>query len=165
MISAFVALTVAAMTFEVLPESISPPESVTSATGRYVKAFGLYQPWAVFSPPRNEVIGLEARVELANGDTVTWRPTRHNALFGAYNDYHWQKWVEHAALRGNSDEWPRLWEPLARYVARSVEDDGQEPVSVTLITRRSLNFSLADGAGREAERVDEYFTLDLRDGR
>lgn len=161
LVSLFVALTVTAMVFEVLPASVAPPDAVRRATGQYVKAVGLYQPWAVFSPPRNEVLALEATVTFDDGSTTTWTPPVRNDLVGSYSDYHWQKYAEHAALRGNSDEWPRLWEPLARYVARDATLDGRQPVSVQLTTRRSTNFSLADGAGRDVERVDDYFFLDL----
>jgi len=133
-----------------------------AANRRFVRATGLHQFWGLFSPPRTEVLEWWARVTFADGGTEIWRLPERDPFIGSLNDYHWQKFMEHAALRGNTDEWPRLWEPLARYVAREVERPGRRPVSVTLVTRRTLNLPIgSDGPDRAEPRVDEYFTLDL----
>ena len=142
--------------------SIAPPRSIVRATGQFSRATGLRQGWAVFSPPRNEVLGLTARVTFGDGQTKIWRLPRGNNFVGSYVDYHWQKYMEHVALRGNGDEWRRLWEPLARYIARSVDGPDRHPVRVVLITRRARNLPLTGTApSREPNRVDEYFTLDI----
>ena len=79
-----------------------------------------------------------------------------------YSNYHWQKYSEHVAL--GDDNWPRLWEPLARYVARISTTDTKRPATVAVISRRALNLSVHDGAGREDERIEVVYTLDLTGG-
>ena len=162
LVSVFVVGLVASMVVANLPERFAAVRRVSGVTSHVIEAVGLYQVWSVFTPPRNEVLELEARITFADGRTTVWRPPRNNALVGAYRDYHWQKYTEHAALRGNADGWPRLWEPLARYVAREVQGPGRLPVRVTLITHRTPNLPLdGDGPDRGPERVDKYYTLDL----
>ncbi|MFN8036678.1 MAG: hypothetical protein U0V73_12160 [Acidimicrobiia bacterium] len=161
-ISVVVAALVGLMVISNLPAKYAATRRAQSITDPVVERLGLYQGWAVFSPPRNEVLQLEARVTYADGHTSVWHLPKNNPVVGSYRDYHWQKYMEHAALRGMSDEWPRLWEPLARYIARDVEGPDRKPVRVTLITHRTQNLPLGKGLPLHGpERVDEYYTLDL----
>ena len=164
-LSTFVIVTVTCMVVANLPDKYVPVRRASSVTHHLVDAVGLQQVWRVFSPPRNEVLALEALVTFDDGSETTWYPPRSNVLVGVYHDYHWQKYMEHAALRGNDDGWPRLWEPLARYVAGVERRGGRTPVRVTLITRRTLNLPLGNGGpNRGPEQVVEYFTLDVEPG-
>jgi hypothetical protein len=131
----------------------------------YMNATGLDQQWSMFSDPRTEILYLEARVVHADGRVTTWHPpVDDGALLGAYRDYHWRKFVEHAVARpGNPDVWPQLWEPLARFIAAQEADDGSPPVSVTLV-KRSASVLPPDGSmpGRSPYAEQDYYTLRLR---
>jgi len=78
-------------------------------------ALGLDQNWGVFAPPRMSAIALSADIRYADGTHSTWRPpTSTGALFGAYRDYRWSKYVENAVSYHN----PALLFPLVLWLAR-----------------------------------------------
>ena len=45
-------------------------------------ALGLDQEWGVFAPPRQQVIGLQARIEYADGTESTWLTSRFHRRAG-----------------------------------------------------------------------------------
>lgn len=153
------------MLVEILPPT-ARPERLAAVTSEYVRVTGLHQVWQVFAPsPRDQVIALEARVRYADGRTTVWRPPSNGPLLGAYRDYRWRKYVEHAVRREptrSPETWPRLWEPLALYAAQQEQRPGTWPVRVTLVSR---NTSLAppDDHGLAPPKVWEgaYLTLAL----
>lgn len=135
-----------------LPPGSGPASTPGSSTLRHdllvggapiMYALGLDQNWDVFAPPRMQVIGLEARIKYADGTRSVWRPpTSTGALFGAYRDYRWGKFVEYAIADANSS----LWQPFAAWIARQHTSPGRRPVSVTL-TRRFYNlYAITPGA-------------------
>jgi hypothetical protein len=143
-------------------EEITPPRFVSDVSRHVIDATGLYQPWRVFSPPRTDALELEARVTFDDETTAMWHLPTNGDVIGSYIDYHWLKFVEHAALQDNGDEWPRLREPLARFIARTMTTPGHRAIEVTLITLRTWNLPIGDDApSHKPTRVDEYFTLDL----
>ncbi len=138
---------------------------LAKVTQPYMNVTTLYQRWNMYAPyPRREILYLEARVVHADGRVTVWRPPADGPVLGTYRDSHWRKYIEHALVRpGNPDEWPQLWEPLARYIAAQEADNGVEPVSVTLMKRSALNLP-PDGSALDRtpfETID-YYTLSLR---
>ena len=164
-ISAFLVLTLGGILIANLPDG-AVQRRLAKVTAPYMNATGLDQRWSMFAPdPRTEILYLEARVVHADGRVTMWHPpVDDGALLGAYRDYHWRKFVEHAVLRtGSPDAWPQLWEPLARYIAAQEADDGVQPVSVTLV-KRSAFILPPDGSmpGRTPYKAYDYYTLRLR---
>ncbi len=161
LISAFLVATVSGLVATNLPDG-RIRRDLAKVAQPYVNATGLDQRWNMFSNPRTEILYLEARVEHADGNVTVWRPPTDGPLIGSYRDAHWRKFVEHAVVRpNNSEAWPALWEPLARYAA-SQSHTGSPPVSVTLVKRSA--FSLppgGSGPGRTAFREEPYYTLRL----
>jgi len=165
LLSAFLVVTVGGILIANLPAGAAQ-RRLAKITQPYMNVTGLDQRWNMFAPyPRTEILYLEARVVHADGRVTMWHPpTDDGALLGAYRDYHWRKFVEHAVIRpGNADEWPQLWEPLARYVASQEAHDGAPPVSVTLV-KRSAFILPPDGSlpGRTSFQEQDYYTLRLR---
>lgn len=81
-----------------------------------IAVLGLDQSWQVFAPhPRTTGIRIEAVIRWSDGARTTWRPPSGNAISGAYTDYRWRKWSEHASSDAAG---PRLLPAAARYVAR-----------------------------------------------
>jgi hypothetical protein len=111
-------------------------------------AVGLDGVWNVFAPgPRTAVIGLEARLEYADGSVRVWQPPRPDRLVGAYRYYHWQKWMEQVT----DESWKQLWRPLAIWLARTQPDGGRPPATVTLV-RRWRDLPPPGARGRAAAR-------------
>jgi hypothetical protein len=107
-------------------------------------ALGLDQVWSVFAPPRLQVIGLEARIEYADGTSSVWRPpTSTGDVVGAYRDYHWGKYVEEEI----PDSSAFLWGELAAWVARTHTSPGHRPVSLELIRRWYDLYPVRGGRG------------------
>lgn len=132
--------------------------------GPLLYALGLDQDWAVFAPPRLQVIGLEAMVAYENGSHAVWRPpVSTGALIGAYRDYRWGKYVENEIADANGAV---LWQPLAAWIARKYTSPTVRPVSVTLI-RRFYELFPVTGGGR-AERGPwkqvTYYVYHVRSG-
>ena len=163
LISAFLVVTVGGIVIANLPEGAAQRD-LAKVTEPYMNATGLDQRWSMFAPsPRTEILYLEARIVHADGRVTMWHPPADGALLGAYRDYHWRKFVEHAVTRpGSPETWPQLWEPLARYIA-SQAHDGSPPVSVTLV-KRSAFVLPPDGSvpGRTPYKEQDYYTLRLR---
>ena len=162
-VSAFLVAIVGGIVVTNLPDG-TVQRDLAKVTQPYVNATGLDQRWDMFSNPRTEILYLEARVEHADGSVTVWRPPTNGSLLGSYRDAHWRKFVEHAVVRpGNSEAWPQLWEPLARYVASQQANEGSPPVSVTLVKRSAFTLP-PDGSrpGRRPFREEAYYTLRLR---
>ena len=156
-ISVFVAAVVAAIAISNLPTGAAQ-QRAARVTAPFGNALGLDQRWRMFAPiPRSEVLYLEARVRHADGTTTVWRPPTDGPLVGAYRDYHWRKFVEHAVPNG--DTWPRLWPAVARYAARQ---EGDRPVSVTLVKRSADVLPPDRGGGLTPFREQPYYTLTLK---
>jgi hypothetical protein len=164
LISVFLVVTVGVIGVANLP-AWSVPRRIGKVAQPYLNATGLDQSWSMFAPtPRTEILYLEARVEFADGRATVWQPPSSGPLLGGYRDAHWHKFVEHAVVRpGNSDGWPQLWEPLARYVASQETHEGSPAVSVTLVKRSAFELP-PDGRGpdRTPFREVPYYTLRLR---
>ena len=103
-----------------------------------VTAAGLDQDWRLFAPdpPRSDM-RLHALTTWSDGAHTTWRMPASGALVGAYSDYRWRKWAEHA---GADRAGPGLWRPLVRYVAAQLpRRAGATPVEVAIVrSRRAL---------------------------
>jgi hypothetical protein len=162
LVSTFVVSVVAGMAVLNLPDGAFG-ERAAKVAAPYVNALGVGQSWTMFAPyPRSEVLYLEARATHADGSVSTWRPPSRGALIGGYSDSHWRKYVEHAAIRheSNPDGWRRLWEPLARYVAREHGRDGSPVTSVTLVKRSGpIPPPGTTGPRRAPLRDEAYYTL------
>ena len=53
----------------------------------------------MFAPrPRQAGIRIEAVVDWSDGTRTVWVPPSGDPLLGAYRDYRWRKWTEHAEL-------------------------------------------------------------------
>lgn len=136
-----------------LPPGVGPASQAGSSAIRsrvlrlgapVLYALGLDQDWGVFAPPRLQVIGLEARIEYTNGTTGVWTPPASTgALFGAYRDYRWAKYVENEIPDSSAGV---LWQPLAAWVARTHTSPGHEPLAVTLIRRFYDLYPVTGGA-------------------
>jgi hypothetical protein len=100
-----------------------PGVSTASRAARPVTAgLGLEQNWNVFAPrPRREGLRIEAEVRWSDGARTTWRIPAGGAALGAYRDYRWRKWSEHAS---SAREGPWLWGPAVRYVAATLPARG-----------------------------------------
>jgi hypothetical protein len=93
---------------------------------------GLEQNWGVFAPePRRDSLRIVALVDWSDGSRTVWRPRLRGAGLGAYGDYRWRKWEEHA---GTDAEGRRLWPAAARFIARLLPRRGAvRPVALHLI--------------------------------
>lgn len=156
-ISAFVVVTIASLVVWNLPESQLQRDLAPTARA-YVNTVGLDQNWGIFAPdPRREVLALEARLTYLGGRTETWHPPTSGNFVGAYREYRWRKWVEHARLDARSE----LWEPLARYVARH-HRHGDGLIAVTLVRRWYEVPPPGPGAGdRPAEQEFAFYSLTI----
>jgi hypothetical protein len=152
-LSVFIVLLIAATVAWNLPPGAgvaSAPSTPTLRTdalkvgGPLLYALGLDQNWAVFAPPRLQVISLEAKVGFADGTEAVWRPpVSTGALIGAYRDYRWGKYVENEIADANRGV---LWEPLAALIARKYTSPARRPVSVVLIRRFYNLFPVTGGS-------------------
>ena len=133
LISVFLLVTVLALVFWNLPQSELKQQGLRPLAP-YVRATGLDQNWGVFAPnPRQQNLELIARVQYADGTRRTWRLPSGNALFGAYWDYRWRKWMEWTT----NDAYSHLRDPAAQYILRQERKAGRSPVQVELIRRTS----------------------------
>ncbi len=131
LISVFLVVTVLAVAFWNLPPSELKRQGLRPLAP-YVRATGLDQNWGVFAPnPRQQTLEMVARVQYADGTQGTWRLPSGNALFGAYWDYRWRKWMEWAS----NDAYPQLRDPAAQFVLREERGAGRRPVQVELFRR------------------------------
>jgi hypothetical protein len=132
-----------------------PRDGAREVVGPVVQGLGLEQDWALFAPnPRAFSVGIVATVTFADGRTQTWRPPSDGLLLAPYRTYRWQKYVE----RARADDYPLLWEPTARWVARQAGDD----VTRVVLTRTFRDAVVpGDGTGRPATGRFDFYTLDL----
>lgn len=150
-----------------LPRGTADPPlraAVMKFGGPLLYALGLDQDWAVFAPPRLQVIGLEARIAYANGTQAVWRaPVSTGALIGAYRDYRWGKYVENEIADANGGV---LWEPLAAWIARKYTSPTRRPSSVMLIRRFYDLFAVSGGsAGHGPWQQVTYYVYHVPAGR
>ncbi len=125
---------------------------------RYVNATGLTQAWNVFAPdPKDETGYLVARIDYADGSSLTWQPPRGGALFGEYETYHWA--AESSRLR--QDGARSQWVPFATWLVKTQDHGDRLPARVELL-RRSLA-TRPPGSNLPPAPWQEcvFFTLDL----
>lgn len=125
--------------------------------GPYVEAVGLDQNWEVFAPdPRRLTLDVHAEVTFADGTTERWDVPTGGMVVDTYRFYRWQKWMESVRADANS----QLWEPTARWIARTHERDGRDVTRVTLVRR----WYDTPPPGTSGERPDfssyEFYVLD-----
>ena len=97
-----------------------PHDRAVRALGPVTQALGLEQDWALFAPdPRGFGVGVHATLTYRDGHTRRWDPPHNNTpggvLIAPYRTYRWQKYVE----RLRADDYRGLWDPTARWLARS----------------------------------------------
>jgi hypothetical protein len=99
-----------------------------------VTVAGLDQDWRLFAPdPPRSGLRLEALTTWSDGARTIWRMPTGGALIGAYSDYRWRKWAEHA---GADSPGRALWRPMVRYVAaRLPRRPGATPIEVAIVRR------------------------------
>jgi hypothetical protein len=122
----------ALLTLIVAAAALAEVAGVPRALHPVTAALGLDQDWRMFAPhPRRSGLRLEAVVDWSDGSRDIWVPPASEPLVGAYRDYRWRKWMEHAS----SDHEARLLlPPLARYLARRIrERPGARPVRLRVI--------------------------------
>ena len=131
LISVFLLVTVLALVFWNLPPSELKRQGLRPLAP-YVRATGLDQNWGVFAPdPRRQTVELLANIQYADGTRRRWRPPTGNALFGAYWDYRWRKWMEWTI----NDQHTQLWDPAAQFILREERKAGRPAVQVQLVRR------------------------------
>jgi hypothetical protein len=130
MISFGLIVTLAAILVACLPDSVIK-SSLLVRVQPYLTAVGLGEDWAVFAPnPRMAVIYGTGRIQYSDGTSSVWSfPVRRGLM--AYSDYRWQKFEEHVRL----DDYHRLWQPFAQYLADHESTPGRKPVQVSLMRR------------------------------
>ena len=130
LLSVFLVVVLASIVVVNLPAS-KLKSTASDATEPVIDVLGLNQNWNVFAPnPRQESLGLEARVTFADGSTATWRPYVGGNLVGHYRDYRWGKYMENVRLDQNRKLWPGLADWVARHVAEG------RPVRKVVLIRR-----------------------------
>lgn len=131
---------------------------ITPLVTPVMNATGLHQSWVVFAPdPPRLTFEIVARIDYADGTSALWRTPKGGALVGHYRTYRWRKWMESARLDSNHD----LWEPAARWVARTYNHEGRTPTQVQLVRRwRELPPPGSTGHD-EPGREYTFFTLSL----
>lgn len=134
-ISVFLAVTVAAILVQNMPDSAIRSGLLTAAQP-YLNVTGLDQSWSIFSPnPRQKTVYVLARVQHADG-SVAFQGIPTGTGPSAYWGYRWQKYEESlsdpVAGRG-------LWRPYAEWVVDQDQQQGGHPVRVTLVRRVSDN--------------------------
>jgi hypothetical protein len=159
LISAFIVITLAAVSITNLPDSRLRQDAAPVAN-RYLNATGLDQSWNVFAPePRRQSIAFEARVRFADGSFAIWRPPAGSRLAGAYWDYRWRKWLENVIQDAHRE---MLWRPAALFAADQVQRSGHRPTKVTLVRRwRDLRPPGSRRPSASSARSYRYYQLDL----
>ncbi|MEO6886477.1 MAG: hypothetical protein ABI232_09365 [Jatrophihabitantaceae bacterium] len=133
----------------------SAHDAVSPAAGPVVQALGLEQDWALFAPnPRGFSVGVYVTLTYADGHTRRIDPPHNGLVLSPYRTYRWQKYVE----RLRADDYSNLWEPTARYYARTYGPDVVEVV----LTRTFQNVQVPGGSGpRPAAQHYDFYTLVL----
>jgi hypothetical protein len=154
-ISAFVAITIAALVFWNLPDSEIRARALPLVEP-YIRATGLDQNWGVFAPdPRRTTNTLLARATYADGRTEDLLLPAGDPFVSAYWDYRWRKWGEWAM----SSEYEHLWHPTAVWFSRRAADDGEDPVEVVLMRRWYPLLPPGSGPDRGESQDTPYYTL------
>ena len=157
-ISVFVAATVLCLVLWNLPDDSALQRETSRIVRPYMLATGLSQNWGVFAPnPRRETLAFEARVTYADGTTETKTVPRGGLLVGSYWDYRWRKWYEY--VRG--DDYKGLWQPAAAWFAARAEDEGRQPVRVTLVRRWRASLPPGDGPSHGPWQEDAFYAYEL----
>lgn len=156
-LSIFVVATLLSLVFWNLPDSEIKRKSLR-VVRPYVTALSLEQNWGVFSPdPRRQTLDLVARVRYADGGQEELRIPEGGALFGAYWDYHWWKWVEAAT----NDQNQHLRHPAAVWFARRATTDERRPTRVVLVRRWYDLLPPGPGPDRGEWNEAVFYTLRL----
>lgn len=129
-----------------------------TAVPRRATALGLGQNWALFAPDPLRARGeLKAEIRYADGTTELWRPPAPRAVAQELG-YRWQEWARELVRDDHSE----LWEPAARWIARTNTRGGQLPVRVTLRRRFALLPPPGGPESRPRWSEFDFYTLDLR---
>jgi hypothetical protein len=133
LISAFLLVTLAAVTLANLPDS-QVRRTLLRVGQPYLNATGLDQSWGVFAPDgRRFVVDLVAHVRYEDGTTAQWSPPQGGPFLATYWDYRWRKWAENLMTLGEVGGVIRT--PAAMWIAREMTGPGKSPRHVTLTTR------------------------------
>ncbi|MFN2537861.1 MAG: hypothetical protein ABR549_06865 [Mycobacteriales bacterium] len=153
-IAAFCALVVLAVVAWNLPAG-RPHDRAVRALGPVAQGLGLEQDWALFAPePRSFGVAVHATLTYGDGHTRRWDPPHNGIVITPYRNYRWQKYVE----RLRADDYAGLWDPTARWLARTY---GPDVVKVVL-TRTFRDVAVpGDGKPRPAAGRYDFYTLDL----
>jgi hypothetical protein len=133
----------------------SPRDAVRPAAAHVLYPIGLDQDWALFAPdPRAFSVGVYARITYRDGRERVQVPPHNGHLLAPYRTYRWQKYVE----RLRADDYASLWEPTARWIARTA---GPGVTRVVLV--RTFRDAVVPGSGvaRGARGEYPFYTLDL----
>jgi hypothetical protein len=132
-----------------------PRQATHPLAGAVVQSLGLEQDWALFAPnPRAYSVGVYATITHEDGRVETWVPPHNGLVFAPYRTYRWQKYVER--LRG--DEYSGLWEPTARWLART-----HGPGVTKVVLTRTFQEAKVPGSKGPRPGVGKYdfYTLDV----
>lgn len=155
LISVGVTVTLLALLVVIMPASHLRDVLIEPAA-RFVRATGLDQDWAVFAPPRDFSLDVEARVDDADGTRTVLRSPNRPGPASAI-DYRWHKYEERLRL----DDRAELWAPYARWVAAQARAAGRDPVRVTLVRRWAETFPPGPGPQREPWHEYAFFVLEV----
>ena len=132
-----------------------PHDRALRYLGPVTQGIGLEQDWALFAPdPRSYGVGVYATLTYSDGHTSRWEPPHNGLLVSPYRTYRWQKYVE----RLRADEYIGLWEPTARWLART---HGPGVVKVVLTRTWHDAATPGDGMARPQAGRYDFYTLDL----
>jgi hypothetical protein len=115
------------------PENIAFRRAITDASEGAWKFAGLWQGWALFAPEiRHSNSHCIALLTFADGSSTQWPLPRFDQmnLLEKYQKDKFRKWS------GDNAPWDRyseFWPGLARYIGRLHFQDGNRPVSCTLL--------------------------------
>lgn len=155
LVSAGVALVLLLEAATHLPPGSPLADAVAEPAQSISVALTTEQSWGVFAPePRQVSRFLSARVVYADGATATWEVPEGDPFVGQLRFYRWRKWMEYVVV----DEHRNLWEPTARWVARTHQREGTEVVRVGLVRRFREN--VPGQAAPEYEEF-EFYALEL----
>ena len=135
LITVFLVVTVAAVLVQNMPDSVIKTGLMVPARP-YLNLTGLDQNWSIFSPnPRQQTVYVLARVEHSDG-SVAVHPVPTGIGPSEYWGYRWQKYEESLSDPAGGRA---LWRPYAEWVVNKDQQQGGDPVEVTLVRRTSDN--------------------------
>jgi hypothetical protein len=141
-----------------------PPSHVPhqlAKTNTTARALGYDGTWSMFAPDPYVIdVHVEARIRYRDGTSRTWSPPRGDPVLGELRDFRWRKFEEW--LRKDSYRW--VWQPTAAYIARHEQQQGREPVEVTLIRRWQDLLPPGPGPARGPEHQFAFYTWQVPAG-